>query len=183
VKLIGVAGRRRAGKNTAERFIKEIMPQLQSIALGDRLKQVCSAYFDIPLGEFYDDKGKKKFYPEYQMTVREMMTSMADAMKAQYGTYCWLRPVRVKYEEMRADGAYGMIITDVRFQYEADWIRSEGGVVCHVSNSRTDAEAGEHNSEKGILFLSGDEGFLNEGSLEYLRTQCHTFAVPYRDGV
>lgn len=183
MKLIGVAGRKRSGADTVARMIREVMPELEVVAFADRLKQVCSTYFGVPLDTFYDDRGKDLFFEEYQLTVREMMTSMADALKAQYGLYIWVRPVKRRYTEMKADGAYGMVISDVRYEYEADWIRSEGGVILHVSNSRTDPGAGEHSSEKGIQFLAGDVGLLNEGSLDYLRTQCHTFAVPFRDGV
>lgn len=183
MKLIGIHGRKRSGKDTTARFIREVMPELQLIAFADRLKEVCSVYFGVPLHYFYDERMKDHFYPEFQLTVREMMTSMSDHLKRGYGLYIWLRPVRQRYEELKADGAYGLVVTDVRYEYEAEWIRSEGGAMCHVSNSRTDSGAGEHSSEQGIQFLSGDASFLNEGSMAYLQTQVHTFAAPFKMGV
>ena len=64
----------------------------------------------------------------------------------------------------------GMVIADVRFENEAEWVRSQGGRVIHIE--RPSAVAVEvHASEAGIKF-KGEEGdfkIINGGSLEDLQ--------------
>jgi hypothetical protein len=61
------------------------------------------------------------------------------------------------------------VFTDVRFQNEADFIRSEGGIIVRVV--REGLEIGEHESESGQLRIHSDQSILNDGSVEWLHAQ------------
>lgn len=65
----------------------------------------------------------------------------------------------------------GMIVSDVRFENEATWIRNQGGRLIHVRRPDTE-EVGVkgHKSEKGIDFKYPDIAMVNSGTLHQLYT-------------
>ncbi|HHK4489771.1 TPA: deoxynucleotide monophosphate kinase, partial [Pseudomonas aeruginosa] len=63
--------------------------------------------------------------------------------------------------------AQGFVISDVRFDNEADWIRAKGGVVVHLHRQDT-AEVAAHSSESGITAGAHDLFISNDGSLNDL---------------
>ena len=70
-----------------------------------------------------------------------------------------------------SDGARerpGMVVSDVRFDNEAAWIRKHGGRIIHVI--RPDTKAVEaHASEDGIEMQDTDARLFNSGTLEELQ--------------
>ena len=62
----------------------------------------------------------------------------------------------------------GMVISDVRFDNEAKWVRDVGGVIIEVRrNSVTPVE--EHSSENPVTLIDSDFIVNNNGSLEELQ--------------
>ena len=58
----------------------------------------------------------------------------------------------------------GMVVCDVRYDNEAEWVRNLGGLVIHVE--RPDASAvNPHSSESGVTKLPGDMTIVNTGTL------------------
>jgi len=63
-----------------------------------------------------------------------------------------------------------MVVSDVRFDNEADWVRSIGGLVIHIiRGSAPDVAA--HSSEQGVTMRPGDGTIVNDGTLQDLYTQ------------
>lgn len=62
------------------------------------------------------------------------------------------------------------VFTDVRFENEAAWVRSQGGVIWHISGRKTtvSGEAANHASETPVKFVKGDKTLDNSGSFEEL---------------
>ena len=64
-------------------------------------------------------------------------------------------------------GVVGVVIPDVRFQNEANWIYGNGGHVIHIVRSGIDnVEA--HISEAGIGMAPHDVVIINDGTIEEL---------------
>ncbi|HHK4489846.1 TPA: deoxynucleotide monophosphate kinase, partial [Pseudomonas aeruginosa] len=63
--------------------------------------------------------------------------------------------------------AQGFVISDVRFDNEADWIRAKGGVVVHLRRQGA-ADVAAHSSESGITPGARDLFISNDGSLNDL---------------
>lgn len=60
-----------------------------------------------------------------------------------------------------------VVVTDVRFDNEADWIRESGGELWHIQ--RTDrTEVLKHSSENGVRRFDCDRVVSNNGTLEEL---------------
>lgn len=60
-----------------------------------------------------------------------------------------------------------IIIKDIRFENEADYLRRHKGVICHITRSDS-PKVNSHSSELGVLFKPGDYKILNNGSLSEL---------------
>jgi hypothetical protein len=71
------------------------------------------------------------------------------------------------YNILCEDGEhYGMVIPDIRFENEAEWIRKNGLLIRIV---RPDAmEVASHSSENGVSTEAIDEIIWNNGSLDLL---------------
>ena len=66
------------------------------------------------------------------------------------------------------------IVADVRYEIrETQWIRDEGGAILHVFRDRTDKNAGDHSSEKGLVAKEGDLVIFNDKTLLELRSMVH----------
>lgn len=77
----------------------------------------------------------------------------------------WLKLADEKTVHLRK-----VVFTDVRFNNEADWVRTRGGVIWHVTGRATTVtgEAAAHASEVAVDFKDGDWTLDNSGTLEDL---------------
>lgn len=138
------------------------------------MKKIASAVTGIPLPVFYDDDLKDKVYESYGGTPRRAMTDVHDALRPVFGDDVFIIPIRTQYRELRKTDKDTLVkLTDVRFEEEADWIRSEGGVILHVK--RPGCNPGSHPSEHGIKKREGDYQIDNDGTLTDLGYQVDDF--------
>lgn len=73
----------------------------------------------------------------------------------------WLRLLAADIERMTANGITP-VITDVRFENEAAFVRNLGGTLIHVVNPETVSRTDAHASENGVAFVDGDILFTND---------------------
>ena len=66
------------------------------------------------------------------------------------------------------DTAYGFVVSDLRFENEAQFIRDRGGVVIHLLRPSAPA-VNAHASEDGIQCLQQDLLLANYGTVDELR--------------
>jgi hypothetical protein len=69
--------------------------------------------------------------------------------------------LRSDIERMTANGITP-VITDVRFENEAAFVRNLGGTLIHVVNPETVSRTDAHASENGVAFVDGDILFTND---------------------
>lgn len=135
-------------------------------------KLAAQAFFGITQNEAWNlsllnDKNKY-----WDMTPNQMINFLHDKAYSEFNIYHELRLKRSVAFPSRAMPTYGnnniVIIKDVRFENEADFIRSHNGSIWHVK--RDDAiKVISHTSESGIEIKNGDIVINNNSSLEYLR--------------
>lgn len=180
--LIGIAGKKRSGKDTVGKMIQELRPKMQLIAFADKLKEFCSIAYGIPLEMFYDDKWKEVPVPTCcggSMSPRAAMTRGGhDALVGVTDIHLWSDIVKAEWisistHRFHRDG--GMIITDVRFEWEAEWIVQAGGTILTVLREATDGEAGSHASEKGLPDMYLNHSIQNNGDLDGLQKMVKMF--------
>lgn len=182
--LIGIAGKKRSGKDTVGKMIHELRPEMQLIAFADKLKQFCSIAYGIPIEWFYDDTLKEMRHND-GLSPRQAMTTVHDALTGVTNIRLWSDVVKAEWEN-KATHHYsstgGMIITDVRFEWEAEWLVQAGGTILTVTRYDTDHKAGGHASELGLPDKYRNHVIQNNGSLEELRGMVASFmnALPER---
>ncbi|WP_110995830.1 deoxynucleotide monophosphate kinase [Pseudomonas sichuanensis] len=169
--LIGLAGHARVGKDTAAQYL-EAHHTLISYAFADPLKQALASMFNLADTQL---EGPAKELPLTWLgkSPRELMQLLGtewgrDLVHPQL----WLLLAEQKLQLLAEhdQSMNGVVIRDVRFENEADWVRNKGGVIFHISR-RGIRPANGHVSESGVRHNAGDYVIENDGTLEELYSQ------------
>lgn len=161
--LIGVAGRARSGKDTVANFIVAAIGGYR-YSFADPIRAML-----VPLGvdmsDPYWQARKEEPIPALGVSPRRMMQTLGTEWGRQLiSPDLW----HILAHQRLLQNGPGMVISDVRFDNEAAWIRKHGGRIIHVI--RPDAKAVEaHASEDGIEMQDTDARLLNSGTLEELQ--------------
>lgn len=163
--LIGITGRARAGKDTAARILLDTHGYTAA-AFADPLKQMASVFCAEPLPLFHDDATKEAVCPLHGKTRRQIMQLLGtECVKPFFGPDVWVRHM---FQRMKS-GQLGprVVITDVRFNPEADAIADAGGHIIHIERTLAGlrGSAGAHASEAGIDPDKVDFSVVNDGSI------------------
>lgn len=170
-KLIGIAGRAGAGKDTVADYLWENYGFLK-MSFADPLKRAASAMFGITLEAFYDRDLKEQVVEFWGMSPRTMAQLLgSDAVKPVFGEDLWIKRFMVSYACVAKTDH--VVIPDVRFEPEAQFIRDMGGTIVHLQRPGLSLEgaAAAHYSENGIAHVQGDTILTNMGTLENLYSQ------------
>lgn len=161
--LIGIAGRARSGKDTVANFIVAAIGGYR-YSFADPIRAML-----VPLGidmaDPYWQARKEEPIPALGVSPRYLMQTLGTEWGRQLiNPDLWLI---MAHQRLLQNGP-GMVISDVRFENEAAWIRRHGGRIIHVF--RPDAKAVEaHASEDGIELQDTDVRLFNSGTLEELQ--------------
>lgn len=173
--LIGLAGRARVGKDTVARYLAAHLT-LISYAFADPLKQALASMFHLTAAQL-DGAEKEQPLPWLGKSPRELMQLLGtewgrDLVHPQLWLLLAEQNLQLLAEHDQA--MKGVVIRDVRFDNEAAWVRSKGGVILHIT--RPDAAAvASHSSEAGIARCSSDFALANEGTLDELYDKLDSF--------
>ncbi len=172
--LVGITGKKRSGKDTLADFLGYINYVKRGFA--DPLKEAAVHIFGLPIRAFDGkNKDREKVNEFWGMSPREMLQKLGtEACRDGICPDIWIK--RMELELLRNDR---VVIPDVRFENEAEFIRENGGFLIHVI--RPDSwyvKAGKklglirednHRSEVPVKFVEGlDEKIVNDKSLAEL---------------
>lgn len=171
--LLGITGRANSGKDTVAHYL-EAEYGFVPMAFADPLKEAAAAMFGVPIAWFHDRNRKEQVIEQWEMSPRHMAQRLGtEAVRHTFGPDFWIKRWLAEYREMRASDH--VVVTDVRFNNEAQAIRDLGGTVLHISRPgeiTLDAAASAHASEAGVTFFSGtDKEIYNGGTIEDLYTK------------
>ena len=168
-KLIGLAGKAGAGKDTVADYLWEKEGAIK-IAFADALRAAGTAIFGLNPQNFLDRDMKESEVEYWGMTPRRMLQLLGtEATKPVFGDNIWLKRWFLSYSAVRDTDH--VVVPDVRFDVEADAIRNLGGTIIHIARpgAGLPGATGEHSSEAGIELRDGDMYLSNSGSVEELR--------------
>lgn len=182
VNLIGVTGKIGAGKDTVAHYLARY-GYLQC-AFADPLKEAASVMFGIPIAEFYDRILKEQIHPFWKITRREMLQKLGtECARRVFCDDFWIKRANITTDNLIERNyspdvsSLHIIITDVRFDNEADWVRDQGGLIVHVIRPASDGisvsenyDSSTHASEAGVCILSQDLVLTNNKTLADFRT-------------
>lgn len=170
-RLIGLAGPAGSGKTLAASFI----PDAVIVGLADPLYAAISVMFNVPEVVLRTRSAKESPLEQalYSSPRRLLQTLGTEWGREQLGDTVWIEQARRRIERLVEAGAPVIVIPDVRFENEAEWIRHGAhglaGDLWHIR--RPGAEPSEHSSEHGVAVDPADAVIENDGSAANLHEQ------------
>jgi hypothetical protein len=158
--LIGVVGRKMSGKDTlADYLVKRY--HFQKRALATPLKQACQILFLLTDGQMEDHILKETMDDRWGMSPRIIFQKMGtDIIRKTLGDDFWIRHMD---EWLRVEQPLRLIIPDIRFPNEAEWIRRQGGILIGIQNHSIMHDP--HISETGVDNIEVDISIVNDRTL------------------
>lgn len=161
--VTGVTGKARSGKDTVVNFLIAAAGGYPYSFAGP-IKTMLSAGFGIHMADPYWQAHKEDPIPAFGKSPRQMMQTLG----TEWGRNLvhpdvWLLLAKQKLLEKGP----GMVISDVRFENEAAWVRKVGGMIIHVQ--RDALAVNPHSSEAGVEVAASDAIINNFGTLEELQ--------------
>lgn len=166
--LIGLCGKAGCGKDTAASYITQDFG-FERYAFAYPLKQGLAAMLDVAPGLLEDRKYKEAVIPWLGKSPREMLQTLGTEWgREKVHPEIWLRLMERRYAMVVDLHLPGLVVTDVRFDNEAEKIRRMGGYVIQIERPGV-ATVATHVSENGINPRLIDQTIVNGGSLQALR--------------
>jgi hypothetical protein len=146
--LVGFYGRAGSGKDTAA---DEMATQgYARYSFAQPIYAAVSAMLGVPVSTLRDREFKEAPLGELSVSPRVLMQTLGtEWAREMIREDFWVRIAAREWRRTQARARKGLIISDVRFSNEAEWIRSEGGMVIHVVRDDIQQVAG-HISEAPI---------------------------------
>jgi len=164
--LIGLTGVAGAGKDSV-RSILEKHYDYDGLAFADPIRDMLTALLDsIGLsGEWLTDRElKEKDIPELGLSYRKMAQALGTEWGRQLKESLWLDIAAAKIAMYRQYDSPGVVISDVRFPNEAEWVKAQGGVVWKIIRPGVEPVRA-HASEALVNTLPYDYVIDNRGSI------------------
>ena len=149
--IIGLAGRKRSGKTSAAETLRLAFARegYEPIRFGftDFLKSKVS---EITGGLSDTDK----------CMVRPALQNLADFLKQRYGERYFINQWHEIYHVFLERGVNVFIIDDVRYPFEAEWIKEQGGLVLKMVRDGDADQGDQHPSETSVDDIQAEEWTL-----------------------
>jgi dephospho-CoA kinase len=160
--LIGLTGHKTSGKDTVAEMLKPHFPSMHFVRVGfaDALKEELARMTGGNVGTINKHK--------HEPLCRKVLQFIGQEAKALTSNdLIWVNKVKEYYHKCKNNSF--VIIPDVRYLFEADWIKSEGGLVIRVFRPQADNSTDTHSSETELVKMAFDFSINNDGSLADLK--------------
>lgn len=156
--VIGLAGQAGVGKDTVAGIVRAATG-CTLYAFAGPLKEALAV---LGLPEPKSRTAKEAQIPGRNYSWREAAQKLGTEWARELDNDFWLN-----LAEQKVKDAKHVVFTDVRFENEATWVRSQGGQIWHISGRKTSVSgaAASHASETPLQFVSGDRSVDNSGSI------------------
>jgi hypothetical protein len=172
--LVGVTGKARSGKDTLAKFLVN-NHGFKRVAFADALKEVVALIANEPVHLYHDEVHKETLSEALEQTRRWALQAMGVAARESLGPDVW---VRRAMRQWRADGCQPTVISDVRFDNEAEAIKQAGGIIVEMVRPGAGlvGAAAKHVSEDGVREELIDIEVFNDGSLYEVAAEARKIA-------
>jgi hypothetical protein len=172
--IIGIHGRKQAGKDTLARFIIAARGGYQC-SFADPIRRMLKAGLNIDMDDPYWIARKEEPIPLLGKSPRQLMQTLGTEWgRDLVHPNLWVFMAAQVYI---ASGGPGMVIPDVRLQEEFNWIHENDGLIIFLE--RKDAlPPGQHRSDFLRAPKPGDLVIQNNGTLEELQAEVNYLFGP-----
>jgi hypothetical protein len=167
-KLLGITGLAQAGKDTfADICVKLGYTRL---AFADAVKTTTAFVANEPTHLYFANVTKEEHTDALGMTRRRAMQNVGNGMREIIGPRVW---VNRTFREWESNGRQPTVISDIRYDNEAEEVRNHGGFNVRIirSGSGLEGEAAKHISEAGVRNHLIDFEIFNNGSISELQAE------------
>lgn len=170
--LIGFTGPAGVGKDEAARRLNLLLPHYDTYAFAKPIK---AALATLGFQEPKTREEKESLVPGLGSSYRRL----AQTLGTEWGRDCIRPDFWLWLAKQRAAKQPNLLVTDVRFENEAVWIRESGGLMVHVEGRETTVTGQEatHASEAGIAVQAGAYLLPNFSGLTELDHQVRKLAI------
>jgi hypothetical protein len=195
--LIAITGKKGHGKDSVGRILASEL-NLRLDAFAAPIKSAAKEWFDLSEGQVNGTiEQKETIDPRWGITPRFVLQTMGTEVARSIHPDVWARALIRRHESAMAEaarkwehgpGAYrpvGTVITDLRFENEANIIRSHGGIILYVTRSSiSENEFSAHASEVSVETIGAKADYFirNDGTLDDLQRQVSALAYDLRTG-
>lgn len=172
--LIGLCGPAGVGKDTVALMLKA--KGFHHTSFAQPLYQALEV-LGIPAPETREEK--EALIPGRNYTWRTAAQTLGTEWARNLSPTFWIDLAKARYRTLPSIA--DCVVSDVRFEEEAAWVRSEKGKVVHIIGRQTTvkgASAG-HASEKGVLALPGDYILTNDGDMHTLSVRVSSMLTSF----
>lgn len=159
--LVGVGHKKRSGKDTiANRLVDK--HQFRRVSWADSLKEAARIIFGWTDEHLYG-RLKERVDPYWGFSPRwALQTLGTEACRNNIHQQIWVKSAWLRIEKIRDENpGVGIVVPDVRFPNEADFIREKGGYLWKVNRPGLAAdEAANHASETALDDYNGWNSIL-----------------------
>lgn len=176
--LIGITGPAGSGKDTAAGGAINVFGY-QRICFGDQVKAMLAKGLNLDIEAFYDTERKEQPISWLGKSPRQLMQTLGtDWGRRMVSPDIWVH-LFANLVALAPAGAR-IVVPDVRFESEANWIREHGGEIWHLASTHR-AAVPAHESEAGICFRPelGDKPLINNASIFALQSAAASLAAEY----
>jgi len=141
--IIGISGKARSGKNTFADFLVDVFytrfnRKFELMAFADELKYLCKIQFDLSYEQLWGDSKEE---PDYRYkkqngdfwTAREIMQAIGEFYRSIDYDY-WIRALD---KNIGDNSIKDVIITDVRYPNEFNYIKQNNGFVIRIYRDKS----------------------------------------------
>jgi len=156
--IIGIIGKKGTGKSECSKVLIDKY-KFRKISFADKLKEIVSELWDIPIQHLYDPSMKETFDPRWGKTYREIMQLFGTEVCRNIAWNTWIYHVEKQFKTTE-----NFIIDDVRFKNEADLIKKYNGILIKVVRPLPESKDSNHLSESEQDEIKPDIVIMNDST-------------------
>lgn len=169
MQLIGLTGRAGCGKDTVARFLCEAHGFVQ-IALADPLRDGIKVMLGLTDEQLHNRDLKEASIDWLGKSPRELLQTLGTEWgREQVVPDLWLRVAARRIASIKASPpclhVAGIVVSDIRFENEAEWLRAQGGALWHIARPGIACGNAGHVSENGITKANFDVDIANDTTI------------------
>jgi len=167
MKIIGITGKARSGKDTLAEYLVEHHGFLK-LSFAEPIRRFVSDITGHSVEDLADGPLKEENLGWIDTTPRRLMQTVGTEWGRQMvDPDLWLKVAHRRIRDARRAGVPGIVISDVRFNNEAEFVRRWDGEVIRIERPGVEAVAA-HASEAGVSDDLVDLTIVNDRERRYL---------------